>query len=394
MTAWTVGRSPADYVIGHVIAVLPDRIVDDARIVVRDGRVAEVGPHPAGAGCDLDGAGATLLPGLVDVHSDAFGKELRPRLGIALDPLFALAAAGARLRAAGVTTAFHGLAFQEQSLVGLPIGSPNALELTDVIASADDHYVDHQVLHRLDVRCRLGAELLERRLGAVKAAADQVVPVVSYEDHTPGMGQFADPATMRQWLVADEGMDEAEAADHIRAVAIRRDQRVDVRESTVARLGELAVRGRIRLFGHDLATPEEVFTLAENGCAVAEFPTTLQAARAAHERGLLVVAGAPNVVRGGSHSGNVAAAELAANGLVHALASDYLPAAMLVAAVRLVRDGIATLPQAVALVTSGPAACAGLHDRGELREGSRADLIIADLSRALPVVHVVLRAPH
>lgn len=392
MTPWTPGLTPADYTVGHVTAVQTDRLIDDARVTVRDGKVAEVEPHPPGAGCDLDGRGAALLPGLVDVHSDALGKELRPRLGISLDPSFALVAAGARLRAAGITTAFHGLAFQERSLVGIPIDSPDALEISAVLADTTDSHVDHRVLHRLDVRCERGRALLEKQLLATQADSPTVVPVVSHEDHTPGMGQFADPATMRRWLEADEGMTESDAADHVTKWRADRDRRIAVRDQTLRWLSELARANRIRLIAHDLTTREETTALAQRGCVVAEFPTTLEAATAARENCLLVVAGAANVVRGGSHTGNVSAAELVAAGLVDALASDYLPNAMLAAAVRLARAGITSLPRAVGLVTSGPAACVALDDRGALREGARADLMLADLSSTWPVVHAVLRA--
>lgn len=254
MPSWAACQPPADYTIGHVTAVLPHRVVDDARVVVRDGRVAEVRQHGPGTRYDLDGSGATLLPGLVDVHSDTVYKELRPRLGISLDPSFALTTAGARLRGAGITTAFHGLAFQKRSIVGTPIGSPDAMELSAALANPDDDYVDHRVLHRLDIRCEHGRTLLEKRLLALKADSRTGVPVVSHEDHTPGLGQFADPATMRQWLVADEGMTESQAVDHVTAWRTTRERRIDVRDQTLTWLGELAGAGRIRLFGHDLAS--------------------------------------------------------------------------------------------------------------------------------------------
>lgn len=391
MTSWRPGRPPADYVVGHVTAVLPDRVVDDARVVVRQARVADVGPHPPGTGCDVDGHGAALLPGLVDVHSDALAREARPRPGITLDPSFALASTGARLRAAGVTTAYHGLAFQERSIVGMPIGSTDAAELSELLRRPGDAQIDHRVLHRLDVRCEHGRALLEVQLTTLAADTPDAVPVVSHEDHTPGQGQFADPEAMRRWLVAGPQMTDAEAAEHVSWWRRDRDLRLDLRDRVFAWLGHLAATERIRLFGHDLATAEEVVMLADRGGSVAEFPTTLEAARAAREHGMFVVAGAPNVLRGGSHTGNVAAAELVAAGLVDALASDYLPTALLPAAIQLSREGLVSLPRAIGLITSGPAACVGLSDRGALREGARADLVLADLDAAWPVVHMVLR---
>ncbi|WGP08090.1 alpha-D-ribose 1-methylphosphonate 5-triphosphate diphosphatase (plasmid) [Bacillus subtilis] len=382
MASLTSDGTISDIVIGHAAAVLPDRVVDDARVVVRGGRITEVGTHPRGAECDLDARGAFVLPGLVDVHSDLLSREVRPRPGAALDPSFAVASAGARLRAAGITTAFHGLAFQESSIVGTPIDSPAASELSEALHDTDDSQVDHQVLHRLDIRCAHGRALLEKDFESRVSAPR--VPVVSHEDHTPGQGQFSDPAKMQKWLVHGEGMSDEDAADHVEWWRSSRDERLAVRDSTLSWLEGLAQEGAIRLFAHDLTTPEEVSAAAARGCAVAEFPTTVSAARAARDLGMLIIAGTPNIVRGESHTGNVSAAELVSAGLTDALASDYIPTSMLPAILRLVRDGVAALPQAVRLVTSGAAACVGLDDRGSLVEGLRADLVLADFSKSWP----------
>lgn len=404
MTSFTSDRPVSDLVIGHATAVLPNGVIDDARVVVRSGRIAHVGPHPRGTACDLDARGAHVLPGLVDVHSDVLSRDIRPRPGVVLDPSFAVASAGARLRAAGITTAFHGLAFQERSIVGRPIDSPAASELSGALRRTDDTQVDHQVLHRLDVRCEYGLALLTKELESSESAPqDEMcalhpqgpndgdsclpggrVPVVSHEDHTPGQGQFADPAKMQKWLVDSDRMSDDDAADHVELWRSSRDERLAVRDRTLSWLEGLVRAGSIRLFAHDLATPEEVSAAADRGCSVAEFPTTVAAARAARDHGMLIVAGAPNIVRGRSHTGNVPTSELASAGLIDALASDYIPTSMLPGALRLVRDGIATLPQAVRLVTSGAAACVGLDDRGSLTEGHRADLILADLTKRWP----------
>ncbi len=307
MTPFTPDGAVSDLVIGHASAVLPDVVIEDARLVVRGGRIAHVGPHPPGASCDLDVRGAYLLPGLIDVHSDMLSREMRPRPGVVLDPSLAIASAGARLRAAGTTTVLHGLAFQERSIVGTAIDSPAASELSEALACTDDRQVDHQVLHRLDVRCEYGRELLEKELEPraelLSRPADRSgspapegrgagVPVVSYEDHTPGQGQFADPMTMQRWLVLNEGMSQDDAADHVEWWRSSREKRQGVRDRVLAWLESLARKGLIRLFGHDLATRDDVEAAAALGCSVAEFPTTLEAARAARDQGMLVIAGA------------------------------------------------------------------------------------------------------
>ncbi|WP_069111073.1 alpha-D-ribose 1-methylphosphonate 5-triphosphate diphosphatase [Jiangella alba] len=390
MRTWLL-TTPADYDLGHVDAVLPGRVVRNARVVVRDGVIVEVAPHPPGAVTDVDGGGLHLLPGLVDVHNDTLGRECHPRPGASLDLDFAIASAGARLRAAGITTAFHGLAYQERSAVGVPIDSPRAPELAPVVDAAAGPVADHRVLHRLDQRCPAGRAQLEQRLASLPAGE---IPVVSHEDHTPGQGQYADPRTMQRWLEVGERMSPEQAAEHVAWWRTSRDRAVTVRDETLDWLGALARAGRIQLWGHDPATADDVDALIARGGRVAEFPTTRVAAERARAGGLAIVAGAPNVVRGGSHAGNVSAAELAAAGLVDVLASDYLPAALLPAAVQLARAGTVPLPAAVGLVTAGPAAAVGLHDRGQLIPGRRADLVLADLSAPHPIVHWVTRAGH
>ncbi len=152
---------------------------------------------------------------------------------------------------------------------------------------------------------------------------------------------------------------------------------VPLREEKLEVIGGLAASGRIRLLAHDCEDDADVDAAARWPASIAEFPLTVSAARAARDRGMAVVMGAPNVIRGGSHSGNVAAAELVSLGLCTALASDYQPATMLASAFKLAADRVCDLPTAVALVSSGPASMSGLHDRGVIEPGRRADLVLA-----------------
>ena len=197
---------------------------------------------------------------------------------------------------------------------------------------------------------------------------------------------------MERWLVERAGMSSAGALEHVARWRADREERAEVAAVTLAYLGDLARSGRVRLAGHDPETVEDVDALVARGGAVAEFPTTVAAARAARSAGLSVVMGAPNVVRGASHTGNVSARELVEEGVVDALASDYVPASMLAAVDVLVREGLATLPRAVELVTSGPARAAGLVDRGALVPGARADLVLARRRGAWLSVVATLRS--
>lgn len=399
---WSLDGAPPDYVLTGVRAVLPDRVLDDARIVVRGGLIAEVAPRRGVRG-DVDGGGLLVVPGLVDVHSDALERERAPRPTAVLPWDFAIASFEGRLVGAGVTTAFHGAGFQHEHARGVRREPEAALELARAVDDTrvvDDERVgrsgrvDHRVLHRLDVTSAPGQAALRERLESLPVAPDLAgatdagatdagtagdpPPLVSHEDHTPGQGQYADPEQLVRYIVGEDGLTPDDARQRVAALQATRAGAHVERDGALAWLGDLARAGRIRLMGHDPDTVEAVEALEARGAVAAEFPTTLVAAREARARGLLVVAGAPNALRGASHSGNVSAAQLLAEGLVDALASDYLPSALLGAVARIVRDRTCDLPAAVHLVTAGPAAVAGFTDRGALRPGLRADLALVE----------------
>ena len=192
--------------------------------------------------------------------------------------------------------------------------------------------------------------------------------MLSHEDHTPGQGQYADVERFIEALVQG-GEDRAEATQRVHQRIADAQRTESLRRDNARWMSQLAATGKARLIGHDLDTAEAVDVMIERGGVIAEFPTTLEAAERARERDLFVVAGAPNVLRGGSHSGNVAATELIGRGLVHALASDYLITGLLGAVSLLIQQGIVEPHEAFALITSGAAAAAGLPDRGSSSKG-------------------------
>jgi len=391
--AWPAGRVPADYVLGGVRAVLPGAVVEDARVVVRDGLIAEAGPAPAGSAADLDGRGLLCVPGLIDVHSDALERERVPRPGVQLPWDFAVTSLEGRLSAAGITTTFHGAGFQEKTAGGVTRSAGTAGEICAALTArslAPAPLADHRILYRLDARSAAGAEALAAALAGHPAAAPSL-PLVSHEDHTPGQGQYADRRYLERHVAGTDGLTAEAAARRVDEVIAERDAYRPTLDRNLAWLGSLALAGRIRLVGHDLDSPAAVAALRARGGSVAEFPTTADAARAARENGMPVVMGAPNVLRGESHSGNVSAAELVGLGLVTALASDYLPSGLLASVFALARNGLVTLAAGIGLVTSGAAAAAGLSDRGSLTPGLRADLALVDDSGSWPVVRATFR---
>lgn len=371
---WTLGANPASYVLGDVRVVLPHSVTDRASVVVEDGRIVEI--VKAGVlRADVAGAGLLLMPGLIDVHSDALEKERMPRPAAPLPLDFALRSFDAKIAAAGITTMFHGAGFHRKFADGVTRTPVTALQMCEAIDAYVSDRVDHRVLHRFDVRGAEGAELIRERLDGLPADAEPIL--LSHEDHTPGQGQYADIEHFIDALVA--GGEDRDAVRVNVAQRIADAEHTDlIRDDNLIWAGKQARLGRVRLVGHDPDSAEAIDALVERGGSVAEFPTTVEAARRARERGLVTVAGAPNVLRGGSHSGNISAVALIAEGLVDALASDYLPSSLLAAAMLLARDGVLDLPEAVRLVTSGAAAVSGLSDRGCITPGARADFALID----------------
>lgn len=387
-TPWRMGAAPSSYVLGDVRAVLPDAVTDRVDVIVRDGLIDDI--LPAGTvRVDADGAGLLLVPGLIDAHSDALEKERMPRPAAPLPLDFALNSFDAKVAAAGITTVFHGAGFHRKMSDGVVRHPSTALELCEAVDVFTSNRVDHRVLHRFDVRAEDGAAMIRRRVAALPIGGRPIL--LSHEDHTPGQGQYADVERFVEMLVA--------SGEDREAVRSKVDQRIaegertePIRDMNLAWAGEVARSGAARLFGHDPDTADAIDALVARGGIVAEFPTTMEAARRARERGLLIVAGAPNVLRGGSHSGNISAIELIQSGLVDALASDYLPSSLLMSAMLLASDGNLSLPEAIGLVTSGAAQTVGLDDRGRIAPGLRADFTLIDDRVRVPGVVATLSA--
>lgn len=378
------------HVITNINAVLPDIVVEDARLVIEDGLITEVGPRDGRDHGNVDGQGAFCLPGVVDTHSDGFEMEPRPRPGADLPLDFCIRSFEAKIRSAGLTTIFHGIGFENDGNRSVDLAN----RLVNIIHSYSDEstLVDNRVLYRLDARDADGFEALLARINNDRLRDPQ--PLVSFEDHTPGVGQYRDRTYFENWIMRHRNMDRETAQAHVDEVIRERDAVLHNREAAIPWLKEQAIAGTIRLMAHDPATPEDVEEAISWHASIAEFPTTVEAARLAREAGMRTVCGAPNVLRGGSHTGNVSAAELISLGLCDGLSSDYLPFAMLGAVGILVRDKVCSMVDAVRLVTSGPAETVGLHDRGRLVLGARGDITLCHLDGANPRVIGTFRTGH
>jgi alpha-D-ribose 1-methylphosphonate 5-triphosphate diphosphatase len=356
-----------------------ETILTNARIVtsdavlhgtlrIADGRIADVAAGPSRAAGAVDCEGDLLLPGLVELHTDNLEKHFSPRPGVIWPSLPALAAHDAQLAAAGITTVLDALAIGEYRE-----GSVRRRILTDSAEAirrgrtAGALRVDHYLHMRLEISDPAVVDMFQ------PFAEDPLVRMASLMDHTPGQRQWW---SLEKYQTFNAGkMSFANEAELHAYVASRIEQQQRWAGPNRQALVALCRAHGILMASHDDTTEEHVAEAADDAIAISEFPTTEAAARAARAHGMAVVMGAPNVVRGGSHSGNVSAEGLAGAGLLDALASDYVPASLLHGALLLEsRLGIA-LPDAVATVTANPARMAGFDDRGEIEPGKRADLV-------------------
>jgi alpha-D-ribose 1-methylphosphonate 5-triphosphate diphosphatase len=250
--------------------------------------------------------------------------------------------------------------------------------------------VDHRILYRMPARSVTGLDAVIEHLSFGQAPGEQ--PILSFEDHTPGQGQYRDVERFKEYLRTVPLPEGEDADSYIERRIAEGNALLAQRDANLARVSELAQSGVARVLVHDCEEALDMERAQAWGASIAEFPLTVGAASVARQHGMPVVMGAPNILRGGSHSGNIDAIELVRLGLCTSLASDYLPSSLLAAVFLLVEQGVATLSQAVALVTSGPAEVLGISDRGRIAIGARADFALVDVDGRWPRVSRVIRA--
>jgi alpha-D-ribose 1-methylphosphonate 5-triphosphate diphosphatase len=362
--------------------VLPDTVLYGT--VLLDGAtIMEVQPGRSTAAGAIDMDGDVLIPGVVDLHTDNLERQVQPRSNARWPSRSAMVAHDAQCAAAGVTTVLDALClgdlgFDKDRLKTFIDGVIDGDALADTGLLKSEHF--------LHLRCELPAGEL---MGLLEPVADhQRVRMISLMDHSPGVGQYANLDRYRAMRMK-EGID---AATIERRIIELTEQRARNRDPNRRALLERVRPSGVVLASHDDRTAEEVDENHRDGIRISEFPVTMEAARTARAHGMQVIAGAPNIVRGGSHSGNIAAADLVREGTVDAFASDYVPASLVEAAFACARDVGITLPDAVALVTDRPARMAALDDRGRIAPGLRADLVRVRVHEGLPVVRQVWRA--
>ena len=350
-------------------AVLPNEVLSVASIRLEDGHIADV---REGLVDGLDCQGLTVIPGIVDLHGDMLEREIEPRPGADFPVPIAMMELDKRLAAAGVTTAFAAISFAEGKANKTLRSEERARGIIGVVhAQRERMLVDWRVHARFEVTNH-GAPPVLRDLIAARD-----VHLVSLTDHTPGQGQYRDIEHFVEYSARWRGV----STDDARLRMMERLERLKSAPpswSVVKEVAELARAHRIPLASHDDDTLSKVDLMADLGTSISEFPVTLEAAREAKKRGMWVAMGAPNALRGGSHSGNLSAAQTLEAGLLDLLMSDYSAGALLQAAYGLYRQGRISLVRAIALITANPARAVGLRQEGELEVGHKANLVLLE----------------
>ena len=371
-------------------------ILKNAKIILRDsvlhgalaleaGRIAAVEPVEPASGEALDCEGDYLLPGLIDLHTDNVEHHFFPRPSVRWPAtLDVVLAHDWQMLGAGITTVLDSLAFGDYESGGARKAILQAaIECIDMAQAAGLLHTDHYLHFRCEVSDPAMLEIAEPNLDHPR------LRLISIMDHTPGQRQWRDLAIYRAYRRQKRGQvwTDAEFEAH---VVERRQVQEDYAVVFRAGLNQAARMRGLPLASHDDTTVADVEQSHAEGVTVSEFPTTIEAARHARRLGMKTVMGAPNIVLGGSHSGNVGAATLATEGLLDILASDYVPTSLLQAAFLLAERGTA-LPEAVAMVTANPAEAVGLKDRGRIEPGLRADLLRVGLVAGAPVIRGIWR---
>jgi len=368
--------SPARHAICNARIVTADETFVGGALLAH-GRIADLWRGPTAAAGD-DWQGDWLLPGLVEVHTDNLEKHLVPRPGVLWDAHSAMLTHDIQCAAAGITTVCDAVVIGDMDR-----GGARSCTQHEAIEALHQCVAEQalRVEHWLHLRCELSAPDI---VAVFDRYADEPrLRLVSVMDHTPGQRQWRDLRKYRRYAERHGSLSDADFDAMVRRLREEQARHADAhRQALVAR----SRARRLPLASHDDTEVEQVARAHDDGVALSEFPTTEAAARAARERGIGIIMGAPNLVQGGSHSGNVSAAQLARVDLLDVLSSDYVPASLLQSAFLLHQDLGWPMPKAVATVTRTPARALGLDDRGEIAVGRRADLLRVSQSGRRAVV--------
>ncbi|AMV73719.1 alpha-D-ribose 1-methylphosphonate 5-triphosphate diphosphatase [Desulfuromonas carbonis] len=367
------------FVIDAATVVTPEAVLPECSVRVEQGRIAELRPGGSFNGSDphLDARGKHLFPGFIDLHCDAIEKQIEPRPNTFFPVDIAIHELDKKLAACGVTTIFHSLSFAELE-VGLRSNGMAAKIVREVNRQAPTLRINTRVHTRFEVTDGGAVPILQELIRGGE------VGLFSLMDHTPGQGQFREVASFKNYY----GPVYAKTEEEMDRIIARKQQAQNGDALTrIGRLTDCCREHLVALASHDDDCAAKLDWLQQLGVGMSEFPVNLAAARAARDRGITVILGAPNVLRGSSQGGNLSAREALAEGCGEILCSDYAPQTLLHAVLTLDRLGLKPLHEAVNLVSRNPAQAVGIGAKtGALVEGLAADLQLLDLAQGFPRV--------
>jgi alpha-D-ribose 1-methylphosphonate 5-triphosphate diphosphatase len=377
----------------NATVVSPDALLPYHAVITREDRIRSVLPMDALNGYDksgeemlyFDARGGYVMPGFIDIHSDYIEGVIQPRPTSLMDFETGLREAEKQLLGHGVTTIYHSLSLMKNGGASGKNSFRTRENLERLVGLIQDfHNGYHLIRHRFHARYEIdNLDIYDYLLGMLEKG---VVHELSFMDHTPGQGQYRDlELYIKAYAAWSEEWNGKSTDEILNACKNKR----TASRGMLRKLAETARARGVPLASHDDDSLEKLALMKEEyGVSITEFPVELEVARKAHEDGLLVVVGAPNVVLGGSHSGNLSAIEAIRQGCADILCSDYYPSSLLHAAFRLEKDGVLTLPQAVRMLTLNPAKAMGVsEDFGSVEPGKKADLLVVRKIQGCPMVY-------
>lgn len=365
--------------------ISPDKVVK-GHILIEGNRIAEVAESSfPRVKCYsditmIDAEGCYVMPGMIDLHSDAIEKEIQPRPNTLFPVDMAFYELEKKLAVSGITTMYHSLSLSDEwgvrnkdMVVGV-INNINRLKRTRSM-------INHKIHLRYELTFLAGVSILESLI------RNKSIDFMSYMDHTPGQGQFRDAEALKNFTMQSYGKKETEVEEFL-DITIENQAMIDWFK--LINLAKLAKTNGIRLASHDDDTREKIETLLECEGVLSEFPINMETAVYAKSRDIHVCVGAPNIIRGKSHSNNMRALDAITHKAADIVCSDYLPSAMLLAVFHLTREGI-NLTEAVKMVTLNPAKALGIDSEvGSVEVGKCADLIIVEMNKDYPLLRKTL----
>jgi alpha-D-ribose 1-methylphosphonate 5-triphosphate diphosphatase len=374
---------PQELTLTNARIVLEDEVIAGT-VVIREGLIAALDTGHCRGGEDMEGD--YLIPGLVELHTDHLESHYSPRPGVVWDSIAALQAHDAQVAGSGITTVFDCLRLGSDEDGGYKRGEMRAIADAIEMANAEDRL---RASHLIHLRCEVSAADVLDHFEDFRD--DPQVRLASLMDHAPGQRQFQTLEAYTLYYKKKRGLNDAEFQRFVERRIAESERYAGPHRKAIA---EACSERGIAIASHDDATIDHVEESKGFGVRLAEFPTSMEAAKASHEAGMAVLMGAPNVVRGKSHSGNVSAKELADERVLDVLSSDYVPFSLIHAPFILADEAGMTLPQSIRLVTATPARAVGLADRGRIETGLRADLVRVRRTSGVPVVRSVWREGH